>query len=153
MKILSLDLYAFLASSEHARAAVNASSLNYQKGSSLLSAQGSSIMATISRFREVGQPLNQTFVHPTNLPMTVFGIFLSEMEVEAGIKKMENYKYFEELCCVYHIRVCRSMKYLYLYISKIFLEFIRVQTCFCFVSTEWKRTSKLRIEHFQPLRI
>lgn len=106
VKILSLDLYAFLASSSEARALVNDSSFDYKNRISLLARKESEIIATTSRFRQLGQPLNETFVYPLNLPMTAFGIFLKEEEVEVSVKKMDNYKFFEELCCVYHIKVC-----------------------------------------------
>lgn len=58
-----------------------------------------------SEYRTPGKSLTGVFVYSSVHPYCVNGIFLSESNVDECIKQIHNYKYYEELCCVYHYKV------------------------------------------------
>lgn len=45
------------------------------------------------------------FIYAASVPHCKYGVFLAEDEVEKVIKEVHYYKYYEELCCVYHAKV------------------------------------------------
>lgn len=102
IKILSLTLWCFLASTCGPKAA--SSDRSAPKAGSLFR-QNDNVMAVVSRHRVVGEPLIGNFIYSSNHPMAAFGIFVHEEDVDGVIKDVDNYKYYEELCCIYHVKV------------------------------------------------
>jgi len=55
--------------------------------------------------RCVGQALTSVFHYSSDYPVTSYGVFLFEQDVDEVLGNSSNYKYYDELCCMYHMKV------------------------------------------------
>lgn len=67
-----------------------------------------SVHTTTNRYREPDKPLIGKFVYNSRYPMCAVGIFLKDEDVDDVIRDVDNYRCFEEMCCIYHLKVCYS---------------------------------------------
>ncbi|CAL8071635.1 unnamed protein product [Orchesella dallaii] len=65
--------------------------------------QSSGTKPSISPNRSVGKPLTGRFVYPVPLSLTSYGVFEREDDVDFVVGCTYNYKYYKEICCMYHM--------------------------------------------------
>ncbi|CAL8120851.1 unnamed protein product [Orchesella dallaii] len=93
----ALYVFAFMSDLEKARKSVN-------EGQGAASGPVSLATLFTATNRMVGDPLNKSFIYHPAHPMTCYGVFPNETCVDDATNSSDNYKYCEELCCVYHMR-------------------------------------------------
>jgi len=66
--------------------------------------------------RTVGEPLNGCFIYPPSCPFMGYGLFPTEEDVDHAVKSSDNYKYYDELSCIYHMMVGHFLNHLKLFL-------------------------------------
>lgn len=107
VKVLSLNLYAFLAST-HTEPAKRLPYFNSDQHPSLFpdseDFDPASAISNPSPYRNPRMPLTEDFEYPSASEMTTIGVFNGEEAVEF-LKQSWNFVHNSELCCVYHYKV------------------------------------------------
>lgn len=109
VKVLSLSLWAHLASTENNEQHRQASEV--EPGNPLMDQEMKKLiqasmlsLPTLSN-RLVEKPLTSVFYFPSQYPLTQYGLLPHEKLVDEIVGKTDNYKYYDELCCMYHMKV------------------------------------------------